>query len=402
MADRDSAVQFHRDPLLFLDRAFPTAEDAIWLPGRQLCVAEPVAARAVLANEEGLYQEHSDFFHSRRGMFGPRSVQVQIGRASRALLRAHCAARADDLAESVRRELVPTSEWPDAGNRLLYQHLGAVLAASDSPIRLRRTLDEVVDRAVLAGARQRYSRLTRAVFRFRVMRELTLAVEHRRARGTGQPADLLDVVVSAAGPDVRAAELADVFLSFVFAIAGSVGFVLGWSVYLLATNPPTDAEPAWVVREALRLWPVAWMLARRPARRHEVAGVMVTPQDQVVVCPYLVHRHPRYWDEPASFRPERWAAIHDHKAFIPFGWGPHRCIAASLSMQLVEDVLRTIDDGYRLTLTCRNTRPCVGPALAPPRFALGLAPHRLSNHQKGGDQHVENRTCCDGGAGRSA
>jgi cytochrome P450 len=376
MAGQELKVQFHRDPLLFLDQAFPAAGDTLWLPGRQLCVAEPAAARAVLANDDGLYQEHSDFFHTRRGTFGPRSVQVQIGRSARSLLNAYLAAHADELAASVRRDLVPASEWPDAGNWLVYRHLAAVLVAPDSPVRLRRMVDEIVERAVLAGARERQSRLRRAVFRFRVARELAQAVEQRRARGAGQPADLLDVVAGAAGPSSLVADLGEVFLSFVFAIAGSVGFTLGWSVYLLATSPPTDAEPAWVVREALRLWPVAWMLGRRPAKPHQVAGVAVTPQDLVVVCPYLVHRHPRYWDDPTSFRPERWATGHDQQAYIPFGWGPHTCAAASLSLQLVEDILRTLLDGHRLTLTSNDRRPCVGPALAPPRFRLSPVPHR--------------------------
>ncbi|HSP81268.1 MAG TPA: cytochrome P450 [Myxococcaceae bacterium] len=340
-------------------------------------MGEPEAARAVLVNGKGLYQEHADFFQTRRGIFGPRSSQLQIGRAARVLVQEHLAARADELAEAVRRALVPSSEWPDAGNRLLYRHLAPVLVAPDSPERLRRTVDEVVERAVLAGARQRYSLWSRVLFRFRVARELARAVEHRRKRGAEQPADLLDVVVGAAGPDGPEAELAEVFLSYVFAVAGSIGFVLGWSLYLLGTNPRTEAEPGWVVREALRLWPVAWMLGCRPATSHEVAGVAVTPEDEVVVCPYLVHRHPRYWDEPASFRPERWASVQHHPAFIPFGWGPHTCPASSLSMTLVEDILRIILDGYRLTLTAHDTRPFIGPALAPPRFTLGLEPHRL-------------------------
>ncbi len=344
---QEPAIQFHRDPLLFLDQAFPAAGDAVWLPMRQLLLAEPAAARAVLTNDKGLYEDHSDFFHTRRGVFGPRSVQEQMGRSSRDLLRAYLAAQADQLPERIQQTLVPVSEWPDAGNRLIYRHLSAALVAPDSPDPLRRTLAEVVERSVLAGARQRYSRLTRAVFRFRVMRELARAVKERRARSAGQPADLLDVVVRAAGSDVAAAELAEVFLSFLFAVAGSVGFVLGWSLYLMGTHSRTDAEPAWVVREALRLWPVAWLLGRRPARPHEIAGNAVTSEDEVVVCPYAVHRNPRYWDDPHSFQPERWATAPDQKAFIPFGWGPHRCVAASLSMQLVEDILRIIEDGYQ-------------------------------------------------------
>jgi Cytochrome P450 len=384
----EHSVEFHQDPLGFLDQAFPADGGAVWLPDRQLLLAEPAAARAVLANGEGLYEDHSDFFHTRRGNFGPRALQEEIGRSSRTLLRAHLRARAHGLPAEVRRALVPVSEWPDAGNWLIYRHFVDALVAPDSPPRLLRTLDEIVERAVLAGARERQSALRRAVFRFRALRELRREIQRRHARGAHPPADVLDVLAGAPGPGVSVADLAEVFLSFLFAAAGSVGFVLGWSLYLLGTHPLGDrenAEPAWVVREALRLWPVAWLLGRRPARPHEMAGVAVTPEDEVVVCPYAVHRDPRHWDDPESFRPERWAAVPDHQAFIPFGWGPHRCVAAALSMQLVEDVLRIVLDDYQMTFTARETQPCVGPALAPPRFTLGLTPHRLPSQRKGGD-----------------
>ena len=378
MQQRESGAQFHRDPLPFLDQKFQEAGDAFWLPGRQLCLSEPAAARAVLANADNRYEDHSDFYQTRRGTFGPRSAQVRIDRASRTLLRAYVADHAHELADRVRRELVPASSWPDAGNRLVYRHLADALVAPDSPARLRRTLDEIVERAVLAGARERRSRLSRAVFRFRAERELARAVKQRRryGRGAGEPADLLGVLVDGAGPEAPVPELAEVFLSFLFAAAGSVGFVLGWSVYLLGTHPGVDAEPSQVVREALRLWPVAWMLGARPSEPQEVAGVPVTPEDEVVVCPYLVHRHPQHWEEPDSYRPERWAAVQHPQAFIPFGWGPHKCPAGPLSMELVEDILRILLDGYRLTVTTIDPRPCVGPALAPPRFELGLEAQR--------------------------
>lgn len=376
MAGRESSAQFHRDPLQFLDQAFPTPGDAIWLPGRQLCLAEAEASRSVLTNADGLYEEHSDFFHTRRGIFGPRSVQVAIGRASRVLLRDYLRAQRSQLPGAVRQALAPTSVWPDAGNWLVYRYLAPALVTPDSPPTLRRTLDEIVERAVLAGARQRSSRIARAVFRFRVMRELSHTITQRRARGADHPVDILGIVVGASGPHVPAAELAEIFLSFLFAVAGSVGFALGWSLYLLGTHPHSAAEPAWVVREALRLWPVAWLMARRPTRAHTIAGIAVTPRDDVLVCPYAVHRNPQYWVDPASFRPERWADTPDQQAFIPFGAGPHTCVAAALSMQLIEEILGIIRDEYRLTLLSHATNPCVSAALAPPRFTLGLAPLR--------------------------
>lgn len=400
-----SAARFRTDPLGVLDELFPAAGAAAWLPGRQLVVADPEAARAVLANPNGLYEDTSDFFHTRTGVFGPREAQLAVGRRYRALLGPHLVERRDELAAAVAA-LPTTSRWPDAGNWLLYRHLETVLLGPETPEKVRRLVEQVVERAVLAGARERRSRAGRAVFRFRVALALGTEVERRRARGAEPPADLLDAVVGAAGADVPEAELAEVFLSSLFAIAGSIGFTVGWSVYLAGRHPEevAGAEPGWVVREALRLWPIAWFLSRRPTRVHEVAGFEVAADDSVVVCPYLVQRHPAYWSEPDRFRPERWAdgaaATGPSRAWIPFGWGPHTCAAAYLSLQLAEDVLSELFSGDRQPIVVpQETRPNVGAALAPPRYELRLEPRRHpTSLAKGGERLGEAQACRHDGA----
>lgn len=378
MAERTSIREFRRDPVAYLEASFPARGDAFWLPGRQLCLAEPLLARAVLADDAGRYHEHSDFFFTRRGLFGPRASQVRIARPSRPFLRDHLKARASRL-ESAVASLAPVSLWPDAGNWLVYHHVADALLAPETPPTLRRTIDAVVARAVLAGARDRYSALRRAFFRRRVERELCREITRRRGLGRAEPTDLLDVIVAGAEPLADPRDLAEVFLSFLFAIAGSVGFVFGWSLYLLGTQPPTAAPAAAVVHEALRLWPVAWMLGRRPRDPHEVLGERVTPDDLVVVCPYLVHRHPRFWPEPTAFRPERWGSDSedgsDPRAFLPFGWGPHACVAGSLSIDLVAELLTLLRERFELGVNvAANARPQVAAALAPPKFRLDLVP----------------------------
>ena len=370
MASHGPTAEFETEPLLFLDHAVEAAGAAFWLPGRRLCLVDPAASKAVLANGEGLYEDRADFFLTRRGIFGPREAQVRIARAGRTLLRAYLDANASRLAESVSESLGPTTEWPAAANWLMYRHLGNVLLSPQSPARLRQTVEQIIEHAVIAGARERRSRFTRALFRFRVARQLKREIEQRRKRGVGEPVDLLDVVISGAEPGAPAADLAEVYLSFVFAVTGSLALMLAWAVYLLGTNPPGEAQPAWVVREALRLWPVAWFLGSRPAKPHEVAGVTVTPKDMVVVCPYAVQRNAEHWDAPASFRPERWATLKNPLAFLPFGWGPHTCPASLLALEFVEDVLRLVMEGHELSVTPHGTRPFITSALAPPRFTL--------------------------------
>lgn len=373
--DHMAAAMFQRDPLTYLDRHWPRDADAFWVPGQQLLITEPELARAVLSNGEGLYEEHSDFFHTRRGNFGPRTVQVAMGRDFRRLLQQHLRQLQNDK-DSMRRDLLAAHDWPNDGNRLVHRWLANALSLPGRAPEIDRLLEDLVERSVCAGAREQHSWWRRGLFRRRVGSTLKKEIERRQCQGIDTPKDLLDAV-AVHGSEASTDDLAEVFLSALFASAGSVGFTLGWCFYLLGTHPTSEDKAEWVVREALRLWPIAWMLARRPTREHRVAGHTVAPDDLVVVCPYLIHRHPAQWTDASSFRPERWAAG-DSRAFLPFGWGPHFCAAASLTLDWVADILNLVIHDHRPTVERLSARPQVGPALAPPRFHLCFEPRGSS------------------------
>jgi len=351
--------------------------------GGGVYVADPALARAVLGNGAGDFTEHSDFFKLRSGTLGPRSAQVSIGRAARQLLQRHAETRSAGLPDLIARHLVPISSWPDAGNRILFEFGHEVLVGAAPSGALLETVHAVVERAVLAGARDGYSRLSRAIFRARVMRVLIAEIAARRVLPRGEAYDLLDVVAGGADAGTDNRDLAEVYLSCLFAMVGSVGFLLGWALYLLGASGPGSGRPgpgaapvppAWVVREAMRLWPVAWLFARRPARALELGGVAVGSKDRVVVCGYLVHRDPDQWPDPNEFRPDRWASNSGREAFIPFGWGPHSCVAAGFSLQLVETIVDIVASAYRLQIAVPDPRPHIAAALAPPSYTLTLTP----------------------------
>lgn len=377
MLKENLEARFSNDPLRFLDEQFPGNGDAVKTGRHEYLLGNPIDARAVLRNSEGRYGEHSDFFHTRYGIFGPRSAQLKIRRAARLLVRTHVqACDQGELSSFMAAHLPSASDWPDTGNRLAYRFLSPVLLAPGSPPELRRLLDRIVEQAVLANARSRQPRWRRMLLQFNTTLRLSKAIEARQALAREQPIDLLDVVACSSGPEQRVDELVEVFLSFLFAIAGSVGFVLGWSLYLAGTHPDRETPPEWMVQEALRLWPVAWQLGRHPTKDHEISGVSVGAADEVVVCPYLVHRNPQYWSEPTSFQPQRWSSpdAWRNPAFIPFGYGPHRCIAADLSSQLVSAMLGAILRSNMLSIEAHETRPTVAAAMAPPPFRMTLRP----------------------------
>ena len=51
---------------------------------------------------------------------------------------------------------------------------------------------------------------------------------------------------------------------------------------------------------------------------------------------WVVHRDPRFFDDPDSFRPERWTAEFQKQlpkfAYFPFGGGPRLCIGNTFAM----------------------------------------------------------------------
>jgi hypothetical protein len=369
--------RFQQNPFDFLDREFPSSGGMVQTGAKEFSLGDPMAARAVLLNQGKLYEEDSDFFTTRIGLFGPREAQLNIRRESRALLLDFLDGRGEEaLISSVKANVPVVSEWPDTGNRLVYRYLRPLLLAPDSPPTLLKLLDDIVERAVLKRSSPQRSVWRRRILQFRVTLLLSGAIEARQASERSQPLDLLDVVARASEQGQSSAELTEVFLSFVLSIAGSVGFVLGWSIYLLGTHPVRGVPPEWVVQEALRLWPVAWRLARRPAKDHQLSGINVGTAHKIVACPYLVHRNPEYWSDPAEFRPERWADPESWRnpAFIPFGYGPHRCVAADLSAELISKMVQVITRENVISIASRDMRPEPGPALAPPPFCLTLQP----------------------------
>lgn len=111
---------------------------------------------------------------------------------------------------------------------------------------------------------------------------------------------------------------------------------------VLAGRAPTQADAerlsftGAVVREALRLYPPVWTVARHATGALELAGVPIRENSQVILCQWVVQRDPRWFREPERFRPERWlgdeCANLPRFAYFPFGGGPRVCIGQHFAL----------------------------------------------------------------------
>jgi cytochrome P450 len=107
-----------------------------------------------------------------------------------------------------------------------------------------------------------------------------------------------------------------------------------------------------VVKETLRVAPPAGVVARDVVAGDQIGGFEIRPGSQLFASAWVIHRDPRWFDEPLRFMPERWTADFERTlpacAYLPFGRGPRACIAGGMSMLILQLVLVTLTQQYRL------------------------------------------------------
>jgi cytochrome P450 len=158
----------------------------------------------------------------------------------------------------------------------------------------------------------------------------------------------------------------------------TTALALSWTWYLLAQHPEVEAEleaeletvlsgrtptvadlprlpyTERVVMESMRLYPPAYGLGREAIRKCEIGGYPVPAGRTVFMYQWIVHRDPRWYDQPNEFLPGRWADGLAQRlprfAYFPFGGGPRQCIGNTFAMMEAVLVLATIAQKFRVRL----------------------------------------------------
>lgn len=201
----------------------------------------------------------------------------------------------------------------------------------------------------------------------------------RRANGVDRD-DLLGQMMRArdreGGRPMSDAELARHGMTLVIAGHETTASVLNWTWYLLARHPEVEAalgaeidallgdEPLsfarlndfvylrQVIEEALRTYPPLWLMTRKAQGADCLGGYHVPPGTEIYISPYLLQRHPRYWQDPDRFDPGRFAAGESPDrhplATCPFGAGPRNCIGESFARVEMQAHLLSIARVLRL------------------------------------------------------
>jgi cytochrome P450 len=195
---------------------------------------------------------------------------------------------------------------------------------------------------------------------------------------------LMDACDEDTGESMSDGQLRDEVVTMLTAGHETTAQALTWTLYLLSKHPlvaqrveaeidrvlPAGAPPtaletrelrytSQVLSESMRLYPPVWAVARRAEQDDVLAGHALPAGSYVVLSPFAVHRHPRYWPNPEGFDPDRFAPerLAEDKArgrpkhaYFPFAAGPRKCIGDHFAEQEALIVLGAILRRYRPAL----------------------------------------------------
>ena len=219
-------------------------------------------------------------------------------------------------------------------------------------------------------------------------------INQRRAEG--EQKDLLSILLHARhesdGTGMTDQQLRDEAMTLFLAGHETTALALSWGWYLLAQHAevvkkleaelsqvldgraPTVADlpnllyTEMVVQEIMRVYPPAYAIGRQSIRPCTIGGYPVPAGATVLMCQWVVHRDPRYFEDPERFYPERWtddlARRLPRYAYFPFGGGQRVCIGNTFALMELPLVLATIAQRFRFS------RPPGPPVLPKPQLTL--------------------------------
>lgn len=102
----------------------------------------------------------------------------------------------------------------------------------------------------------------------------------------------------------------------------------------LMTRVSTSKVCQQVLEESMRLYPPAYFIDRVNVEADSFNDMMFEPGCNLLFSVYEMHRHPKLWNQPNVFLPERFAegGRKFSAQYFPFGAGPRKCIGNNFAM----------------------------------------------------------------------
>ena len=292
----------------------------------------------------------------------PESSEIDIAEEMKSLtLKIICRTMFSSDAEELSRYAGEALEFAQASMEFGLLDVLPVIG----PRRIRRKQDAI---------REHFKGLDAAIYR--------LISEREKIRDEA-PKDFLTRLIAAKDPDdgvgMSAAEVRDEVVTIFMAGHETTAVTMTWVWYLLSQHPNEEAAlhqeldrvlggrtptaedlpnlpyTRMIIEETMRLYPPAPGISIREAQQaDELSGFKVTPGLQIMIAPWVLHRHRRVWDDPERFDPTRFSKQASEGrprfAYLPFGGGPRICIGATLAITEATLILAVLAQQFRLRL----------------------------------------------------
>ncbi|WP_372366935.1 cytochrome P450 [Candidatus Uabimicrobium sp. HlEnr_7] len=185
----------------------------------------------------------------------------------------------------------------------------------------------------------------------------------RERKKNPQSNDLLSHLINIKyedGSPISDQQVRDEIITLIAAGHETTAITLSWTLYLITQHPKVKTQlfeeidmvlqgklpcaddmqklpyTVAVIKEAMRFYPPAWGLGREVIEDIEIAGKKIEKNAQVFMLMYIMHRDPRFFENPNDFIPERWTPQFEKQlhryAYFPFGGGPRLCIGNHFAM----------------------------------------------------------------------
>ncbi|MGF1675010.1 MAG: cytochrome P450 [Rivularia sp. (in: cyanobacteria)] len=206
--------------------------------------------------------------------------------------------------------------------------------------------------------------------------------QHRDRNYQDQDNDLLSMLMQARSEDDNSQmsdrQLRDEVATLMLAGHETTANALSWTWMLLAQYPQVEAK-LWdelktvldgrlptvedlphlqytnmVIKESMRLYPPVSIFGREAVEDYQVDGYQIPAGCVVMISQWVMHRHPKYFENSEEFIPERWENDLEKRlpkgVYIPFGDGPRICIGKGFAVMEAVLLLATIAQKYQLKL----------------------------------------------------
>ncbi|BAY18324.1 cytochrome P450 [Anabaenopsis circularis NIES-21] len=109
-----------------------------------------------------------------------------------------------------------------------------------------------------------------------------------------------------------------------------------------------------VIKESMRLYPPVSLMGREAAVDTQIGDYEIPQGTSIMISQWVMHRHPKYFENPEVFQPERWTEELEKQlpkgVYIPFGDGPRICIGKGFAQMEAALLLATIAQSFQIDL----------------------------------------------------